>query len=112
MKMAITAGSFALGGAGVVLVGYLNSHPLAFTHPMERPSTVVVRNVADVPVSTEIEDQSILLPEITVNASLPRRHATAPAKWNPCSDWSKVGAKYIAKTGATGDRSVRTLCSQ
>jgi hypothetical protein len=30
-KKMLTAASFALGGAGVVLVGYLRANPLAFT---------------------------------------------------------------------------------
>jgi hypothetical protein len=110
VKMAIIAGSLALGGAGVAFVGYLDHHPLAFTHPASRTSTTVVRNVADVPVATDFEDHAMLLPEVTVKASLPRRQATVPAKMMPCSDWSKVGAKYIDKSGATGERSVRNLC--
>ncbi|SRR6266542_2601334 len=112
IKQALTATSFALGGAGVALVGYLSHNPLAFTHPVPQPTAAVVRSFADVPTSVDIEDQSIVLPEVTLTASLPRHRATAPAKLSPCSDWSNVGAKFIEKSGATGVRSVRTLCTQ
>ncbi|HEX9296596.1 MAG TPA: hypothetical protein VF881_12200 [Polyangiaceae bacterium] len=116
-KKLLTAASFALGGAGVVFVGYLSASPLAFTHParelasyaaMSEPSRVV-----DLPTAVETQN-SLVLPEVMISTvtSKPQRSHGRVAKLEPCSEWTDVGAMYITAGGATGVRSVRQLCSE
>ena len=112
IKQVLTAASFALGGAGVILVGYLGSNPLAFTRPVgELPtSTPIARSLVDVPVAIDL-DAPMVLPEVTISASLQR--ATRPAvadRLDPCSEFRDVGAMFIDPQGATGVRRVRSLC--
>jgi hypothetical protein len=113
IKQLVTATSFALGGAGVILVGYLSSNPLAFTHPVaDVPSATVARlTIREVPVIADT-DNVLVLPEVTLTP-LPQRAAksAAVARLDPCSDWTDVGAVFIHSNGATGVRSVRHLCS-
>jgi hypothetical protein len=113
-KKFVTGASFALGGAGVVLVGYLSANPLAFTRPLAplpfesetRTSAPLVQAIA--PRSATLE-----LPEVTISATLPKREKATqrPARLEPCSDWSEIGATLITPTGATGVRQVRQLCN-
>ncbi len=115
IKLFATAGSFVLGGAGVALVGYLSANPLAFTHPIGSPPLPSVqRSIAvDAPVNGEalVLPDVMMLPEVVIRASLPTREK-APRPLGPCSDWSDVGAKFIAQDGATGVRHVRQLCEE
>ena len=111
-KKFVTGASFALGGAGVVLVGYLSANPLAFTHPVaalpfESPTpSPLVQTVAANPAS------ALVLPEVTISATMPRREKAVrqPARLEPCSEWIDVGAALITPGGATGVHRVRRLC--
>ena len=111
-KKFVTGASFALGGAGVVLVGYLSANPLAFTHPVgalpfESPApSPLVQTVAANPTS------ALVLPEVTISATMPRRETAVrqPARLEPCSEWIDVGATLITPGGATGSHRVRRLC--
>jgi hypothetical protein len=63
IKHLITATSFVLGGAGVVLVGYLSTHPRAFTHPVAAlPSVAVSGAAAAIPVAIEPAGNGIIDP--------------------------------------------------
>jgi hypothetical protein len=112
IKQIVTAASFALGGAGVVLVGYLSSNPRAFTQPVvELASTApMARTLADNPVAVNVGNV-LVLPEITLAAS-PRRapKPAAAATLDPCTDYRDIGAVFIDPGGATGVRQVRHLC--
>src|SRR6266542_2995648 len=67
IKLLITATSFALGGAGVVLIGYLSATPLAFTHPMGGlPAVAAIRPVAAEPAAVEPPDNAIVLAEVRI----------------------------------------------
>jgi hypothetical protein len=112
IKQVLTAASFALGGAGVVLVGYLSSNPLAFTHPVgDLPTSIpITRPLADAPVAVDLPSE-LVLPEVTISASLPRATRTAAADTlDACSEYRDVGAMFIDARGATGVRRVRALC--
>jgi hypothetical protein len=114
-KKFVTGASFALGGAGVVLVGYLSANPLAFTHPVAplpfesgAPSPALVQTVAaTIPAA-------LVLPEVNISATIPKREKTVrqSAPLVPCSDWSGIGATLITPNGATGVHSVRLLCAE
>ena len=114
IKHLITATSFALGGAGVVLVGYLSTHPRAFTHPIGELPPVAVHRGAAAPVAIAPLDNAIVLPEvrITVSGKKAQKQAVLPARLDPCSAWGDVGAMFIDPAGATGVRRVRNLCEQ
>ena len=116
IKQVVTAASFAFGGAGVILVGYLSANPRAFTRPVaDAPSRVIAVRapIAEAPANI---DTALVLPEMIVSP-LPRSSAKVrPAvetntPVEPCSQWSDVGAMYIVPGGATGTRQVRTLCA-
>ncbi len=110
----VTGASFALGGAGIVLVGYLSANPLAFTRPVAplpfeaRAPSPAALVVAATPRA------ALVLPEVTISATLPKRDKTVAtaAPLEPCSDWSPIGATLITPAGATGVHSVRLLCTQ
>jgi hypothetical protein len=112
IKPILTAASFTLGGAGVILVGYLSVNPRAFTHPVaDLPTTPAPRSTgAETPVAVDTK-QAIVMPEVRLVAS-PRR-VTKPVRnhFDPCSDWNDVGAMFVEARGATGVRRVRQLCS-
>jgi hypothetical protein len=118
IKHMITATSFALGGAGAVLVGYLSTHPMAFTHRVTERPPAVSRAAAVAPVveptGNTIVGNAILLPEVLITASgkKAQKQAVLPARLDPCSEWSDVGAMFIDPAGATGVRRVRALCEQ
>ena len=112
IKQVLTAASFAFGGAGVILVGYLSSNPLAFTHPVvDLPtSTPIARSLADSPIAVELRSE-VVLPEVTISASL--RRPTRPVvaeNLDVCSEFRDVGAMFVDPQGATGIRRVRSLC--
>jgi len=112
IKQLLTAASFALGGAGVVLVGYLSSNPLAFTHPVgDLPtSTPILRPLAETPMTVDL-GSGIVMPEVTISAFA--RRATRPAvaeNLAACSEFRDVGAMFVDAQGATGIRRVRSLC--
>jgi hypothetical protein len=115
IKQVLTVASFAFGGAGVVLVGYLSSNPLAFTHPVGDLPTVVplARSFVDAPVAVDVAvEPALVMPEVTISASL--RRASRPAveeTLDACSEFRDVGAVYIDPRGATGIRRVRSLCA-
>jgi len=113
IKHVITATSFALGGAGVVLVGYLSTHPRAFTHPIAAlPPVAVSRASAATPIAIEPAGHTIVLPEVRIAASgrKAQKQPVLPARLDPCSEWGDVGAVFIDPAGATGVRRVRNLC--
>jgi hypothetical protein len=115
IKHLITATSFALGGAGAVLVAYLSVDPMAFTHPVaELPPVAVSRAAAATPVALEVTRNQIVLPEVRITAK--GKRAQKPdallTQLAPCSEWSDVGAMFIDPAGATGVRRVRNLCEQ
>src|SRR5260221_1321269 len=104
IKLVVTTGSFVLGGAGVALVAYLSVNPRAFTHPLQPLPSPPQRSLSvDTPVSvaSTVLPDVMILPEVMIQASLPPlRKASRPLE--PCSEWSDVGAKFIAREGATG----------
>ena len=112
IKQLLTAASFGLGGAGVVLVGYLSSNPLAFTHPVGAlpTSTPIIRPLADTPVDVDLAF-ALVMPEVTIAGSPRRatRHAVAD-NLAACSEFRDVGAMFIDEQGAKGIRRVRSLC--
>jgi hypothetical protein len=113
IKNLITATSFALGGPGVVLVGYLGTHPRAFTHPVaERPAVALTIAAAADQVAVEPTGNAIVLSELRITAPGKRAHRQPllPARRDPCSEWSEVGAMFVDPAGATGVRHVRNLC--
>jgi hypothetical protein len=114
IKHLITATSFALGGAGVVLVSYLSTHPRAFTHPIGELPPIAVNRTAATPVAIEPLGNAIVLPEVRITASgkKTQKRAVLAARLDPCSEWGDVGAMFIDPAGATGVRRVRNLCEQ
>jgi hypothetical protein len=115
IKHLITAMSFALGGAGVVLVGYLSAHPRAFTHPVaELPAVAVGSAAVAHPVAVEPTGNAIVLSElrITAPAKKAQKQTVVPARLDPCSEWNDVAAMFIDPAGASGTRRVRNLCDQ
>ena len=118
IKHLITAMLFVLGGAGVALVGYLATEPLAFTRFVrEMPSVAADRSPAVSPASVPIRvaavPNSLLLADVRITAT-PRRAAkqpVVPARFDPCSEWREVGALSVEPTG-TGAHNVRSLCAQ
>ena len=113
IKHVIIAASFALGSAGIVLVGYLSTHPRAFTHPVAAlPPVAVSRSAAATPVTIEPAGKAIVLSEVRIAASgkKAQKQSVLPARLDPCSDWSDVGAVFIGPEGATGVHRVRNLC--
>src|SRR5438477_10575649 len=103
IKQLLTAASFALGGAGVVLVGYLSSNPLAFTHPVGNlpTSTPILRPLADTPMTVDL-GSGIVMPEVTISAF--GRRATRPAGAEAlaaCSECRAVGPLFVAGSRRT-----------
>jgi hypothetical protein len=116
-KKLLTAASFALGGAGVVLVGYLSANPLAFTHPVgdlpwqtaTSPRAVAV----ETPVAMQSPSSELVFPKVTISPS-PAKPAKARrriAKLAPCSAWSEIGPTFISTEGTPAFRRVRHLCT-
>jgi hypothetical protein len=115
IKHLITATSFALGGAGAVLVAYLSVNPLAFTHPVaELPPVAVSRAAAAIPVALEDTRNEVVLPEVRITAKgkKAQKQDVLLTRLGPCSEWSDVGAMFIDPAGATGVRRARNLCEQ
>jgi hypothetical protein len=122
IKHLITATLFALGGAGVALVGYLAVDPLAFTHPVvELPSvaanrapTAVALVGPEAETNPEAETHSVVLAEVRIIGA-PRKasnHAVRQARFDPCSEWRDIGVLVVDSAGtASGVRSVRALCA-
>lgn len=110
-KELLTAASFTVGGSGAVLVGYLARTPMASTH--QEPSVVVIPATfaADMPVAIETDATLVPLPAAkTLPVRKPAKVVVPKSTLEPCSEWSVIGAQYIEPRGATGVRSVRTLC--
>ena len=114
IKLLITATSFALGGAGGVLVASLGSQPLAFAHPLgELPAVAAIRPVAAAPVAVERPSDAIVLAEVRITASLGKRtHRIMPIGLGTCTEWNDVGAVFIEPAGATGVHRVPPLCAK
>lgn len=113
IKHLITATSFALGGAGVVLVGYLSVNPRAFTRPIaELPPVAVSRAAAVIPAAVEVTSNMIVLPEVRITATGKgaQKQGVLLTRLDPCTEWSDVGAMFIDPAGATGVHRVRSLC--
>ena len=119
IKLLITATLFVVGGAGIGVVGYLATEPLAFTHNVPAPASMAAERPppvvpAIVPVMTrEATANSIWLPEVRISAAPPRpaKQSVVPARFDPCSDWRDVGALLVDPDGASGVRNVRALCA-
>ncbi len=114
IKLLITATSFALGGAGVVLIGYLSATPLAFTHPMGGlPAVAAIRPVAAEPAAVEPPDNAIVLAEVRIAGTRGTpKERVMPIGLVRCTEWNDVGAVFIEPAGATGVRQVRGLCAK
>jgi hypothetical protein len=113
IKPILTAASFTLGGAGVILVGYLSVNPRAFTHPVAglpftSPAPPPTRT--ETPVAVDA-DQALVLPQVKLVGARRPATKTAQPKLDPCSNWNDVGAMFVEARGATGVRRVRQLCS-
>jgi hypothetical protein len=118
IKLLITATLFVVGGAGIGVVGYLATEPLAFTRNVpapasmvaERPPTVVP---VSVPVTREAAPNSIWLHEVRITAAAPKaaKQSVVPGRYDPCSEWRDVGVLFVDPAGATGVRNVRALCA-
>jgi hypothetical protein len=122
IKHLIIAALFALGGAGVVLVGYLASKPLAFTHPVEKLLVVGNQSVTApavmVPTGSnillEVETSPFVMAEVRIT---PRSRSTSkpalvPVRFDPCSAWRDMGPALVDPAGGGGMRTVRALCAQ
>jgi len=112
-KKFVTGAAFALGGAGIVLVGYLSANPLAFTRPVaplpfEPAHPPIVHAIAAKPAP------ELVIAEVHISAALPKREQAnrEPARLVPCSDWKEIGAALITPAGATGAHHVRQLCAE
>lgn len=119
IKPLVTATLFALGGAGVALVGYLATEPLAFTSPVRElppispePSPAIVP--ASVPITVEAGTSSILLAEVQITAVPPSatKQPVLPAQLAPCTEWRHVGVLVVDHGIAVGVRNVRVLCTE
>jgi hypothetical protein len=101
--------SFALGGAGAVLVSYISFNPPALTHPLAAGPPFAA---AATPLGVESPRNTIILSEVRITASgkKAQKQTILPAELDPCSEWSDVGAMFIDPAGATGVHRVRTLC--
>src|SRR5258708_40294895 len=114
IKFLITATSFAVGGAGGVVVTYLRTQPLAFTRPLgEPPAVTAIRPVDAAPVAVESRSHTIVLAEVRITASPGKRALPViPIGIGTCTEWNDVGAVFIEPAGATGVRQVRPLCAK
>jgi hypothetical protein len=123
IKHLIIAALFAVGGAGVVLVGYLASEPLAFTHPVEKllvfgnhsPATIAaLTTLAASEPETLLEPERFVLAEvhITPRARSTPKAALVPVRFDPCSAWRDMGPALVDPDGTGAVRTVRALCAQ
>ena len=115
LKQAIIVASFALSGAGIILLGHLSANPLAFTHPVGVLPISPPRHASiEAPASVATVGNMITLPEVWITGSRRglKNHKVITARMDPCSNWSEVGAIFIDRAGATGSREVRTLCAK
>lgn len=108
-KKAVTAGSFALGAAGMILVGYLQADPRAFTHLADQPTDAIDLATITIEGHAPATD-AIVVSEVVIAEARHGAKALAVASREPCGSWNEVGALYVAPGGATGVRSVRSLC--
>lgn len=113
IKQLLTVASFGVGGAGALLIGHLANTPAAFTPEPVSVVVIPVTFAGDIPVAVEPES-SLVAPVVTA-APVVRKPAKAPVpaetNFEACSDWTVVGAQFVEPGGATGVRSVRTLCA-
>jgi hypothetical protein len=111
IKQLITAASFTLGSAGVVLVGYLQANPSAFTHPVA-PLPWATGNAAPAAevVALRPVRRAIVMPDVPITTTLRRAVPAAEETLTACSGYRDVGAVFIEPSGATGVRGVRELC--
>jgi hypothetical protein len=122
IKHLIIAALFAIGGAGVVLVGYLASEPLAFTHPVEKLLVVGNQSVRPPAVTmpgayatlVEVATSPVVLAEVRISprARSTPKSALVPVRFDPCSAWRDMGPALVDPAGAGGTRTVRALCAQ
>jgi hypothetical protein len=115
IKQLIVASSMAVGGVGFAFIGYMQTHPLAFTHPV----------VAEVKTSASprarFVDPPVQAPDITFAddfiSAKPRHIARAsrrpapPRPVEPCTDWRSIGASYVSEGRPVGTHLVRELCT-
>ena len=116
VKQVITIGTFLLGGAGIGLVAYLQTNPMAFTsqptdrHEPTRLEAYVATTVQEGPAA-ERDDEAITEFALdTLRASRANSPLIAERELTPCSAWTEVGAAFITQGGATGTHAVRRLC--
>jgi hypothetical protein len=113
IKQVVTTACFALGSAGALLVGFLATHPRAFTHPVvPAPLELAVRShIEDAPVVVENVGEATRTEKTTLGASPDVKHQAAREDLSPCSGYRDVGAMFIEPRGATGVHRVRQLCA-
>jgi hypothetical protein len=116
VKQVITIGTFLLGGAGVGLVAYLQSNPMAFTsqptdwHESTRLQAEVATTVQEGPAAARDDEAITEFALDTLRASRANSPLIAERELTPCSAWTEVGAAFITQGGATGTHAVRRLC--
>jgi hypothetical protein len=115
VKQVITIGTFLLGGAGIGLVAYLQTNPMAFTTiPTDRHEpTHLEAEVATTTHEAPAADRDDAITEFaldTLRASRLSAPLVAERELAPCSAWYEVGAATIQEGGATGTHAVRRLC--
>jgi hypothetical protein len=115
VKQIITIGTFLLGGAGVALVGHLQTDPMAFTSQptTHHESTRLQAEVATTVYEGPAAEPTDAITEFALDTVRPRRAArvkVAQRDLAPCSTWFEIGAATIQAGGATGTHAVRHLC--
>jgi hypothetical protein len=117
VKQVITIGTFLLGGAGIGLVAYLQTNPMAFTsqpatewHESTRLQAEVATTVQEGPAAGRDDEAITEFALDTLRASRANSPLIAERELTPCSAWTEVGAAYITQGGATGSHAVRRLC--
>jgi hypothetical protein len=118
IKQLFTFSSFAVGGAGLAFIGFLQTHPMALTHPVVAESRAVeTMSVPAPPATSPAQLDSIVLGEEIIVAK-PRKTTTvarvpeASKPLEPCTDWRSIGANYVTEGRAVGSHLVRGLCEQ
>jgi len=115
VKQVITLGTFLLGGAGVALVAYLQTNPMAFTtqpitrHESTRLEAEVATTVHEGPAAEPTEEVTAFALD-TLHAGRATGRLIAERELAPCSALFEVGAATIQEGGATGTHAVRHLC--
>jgi len=114
IKHLVTVALFAIGGAGVGLVGFLGANPMAFTHSIGKLPPLVVPALVPTATTVRAEVESPTFEVAEVRITRPRHVApkerVLPARLEPCSEWGDVGAVAADRVAAIGARRIRHLC--